>query len=222
MISHRYFTRSTGNMMQQILFSASAHELWLLGGVKKQSWPKVEQLGFTLGQPPLTQFNQSAWRLMRTDDTVVPQRNITIQILLPDSNGKEKQRAMGGCVSKLRKWLSAVTGAIWKEERSGQGLTEQSKNRRRQDKVIKDRTVEGEARRGEEGRRGHKSRGMRQDWTGRGGREQDWVIIMVIESGSEHGAAEWRWLTQMHFGWNMECHSTPKGGHYQSKVRKYT
>ena len=60
---------------------------------------------------------------------------------------------------------------IWEEERSGQGMTEQSKNRRGQDKVIKDRTAEGEA--GEEDRRGHESRGLRQDWTGRGGREQD-------------------------------------------------
>ena len=34
-LSHRYFTRRTGNMMQQILFSASAHELRLLGGVRK-------------------------------------------------------------------------------------------------------------------------------------------------------------------------------------------
>lgn len=43
-------------------------------------------------------------------------------------------------------------GANLKQERSGQGMTEQSKNRRRQDKVIKDRTVEGEA--GEKERRG--------------------------------------------------------------------
>lgn len=49
-------------------------------------------------------------------------------------------------------------------------MTEQSKNRRRQDKVIKDGTVKGET--GEEGRRGHE-RGLRQDWTGQGGREQD-------------------------------------------------
>lgn len=35
-------------------------------------------------------------------------------------------------------------------------MTEQSKNRRRQDKVIKDRTVEGEA--GEERKRGEDTR----------------------------------------------------------------
>lgn len=128
---------------------------------------------------------------------------------------------MGGCVSARRKWIAAGrTGVIWEEERSGQGMTEQSKNRRRQDKVIKDGTAEGEA--GEEDRRGHESRGLRQDWTGRGGREQDWVIIMVMESGSERRAAEPRWLTQMHFQWNMECHTVPEGEDYQSKVRKYT
>lgn len=36
-LSHRYLTGSTGNLMQQILFSASAHELWPLGGVRNQN-----------------------------------------------------------------------------------------------------------------------------------------------------------------------------------------
>lgn len=46
--------------------------------------------------------------------------------------------------------------------RKGEGETEQSKNRRRQDKVIKDSG----------GRRGE-GRELRPDWTGRGGSEQD-------------------------------------------------
>lgn len=56
---------------------------------------------------------------------------------------------------------------IWKEEKSGQGMTEQSKNRRRQDKVIKDRTLEGEA--GQEGRRGEGMRGKNRDRIGQDG-----------------------------------------------------
>lgn len=99
-------------------------------------------------------------------------------------------------------------------------MTEQSKNRRRQDKVIKDRTVEGEA--GEERKRGEDTRA--EDWNGIGQdtREQHWVIIMVIQSGSERRVAEQRWLTQMHFQWNMECHNAPQGEDHQSKVRKHT
>lgn len=46
------------------------------------------------------------------------------------------------------------------------------------------------------------------------GGEQDWVIIMVIESGRELRTAKPRWVTQMHFQSTLECHSTPQGEDY--------
>lgn len=127
-------------MMQQILFSASAHELKLLGGVRKQRWLKVEQLGYTLGQH--TQFKLSVCRLMRTDYTEVPetqQWDSNLFTHITHSYGRLCQQTEK--VSNCKNSGDVGRG----EESSGQGMTEQSKNRKRQDKVIKDRTVEGEA-----------------------------------------------------------------------------
>lgn len=127
---------------------------------------------------------------------------------------------MGGCVSKPGKWVTVGTGEHWKEERSGQGMTEQSKNRRRQGKVIKDRTVEGEA---AEERGGEERLAEWRTETGldRTGWERT-GLSHHYGNREQRRAAQPHWLTQMHFQWNMECHSTPQGEDYQSKVRKST
>lgn len=94
---------------------------------------------------------------------------------------------------------------------SGQWMTEQSKNRKRQDKVIKDRPVEGEER-----------AWVWRNETGLDRTRWERTGLSHHYGNRECRAARPRWLTQMHFQWNMECHSVPQGADYQSKVRKYT
>lgn len=91
-------------------------------------------------------------------------------------------------------------------------MTEQSNNRRWQDKVVKDRAVDGNA--GEEC-----EWGLRQDWTGLHNREQDWVIIMVIKTGKWAQTRQTA-MTQIHFLWNTECLAHPKKSDITPRLEK--